>query len=387
MSSHQPVEASEAREIVRDVLARHVSATDPARWDREEVLPVAALSELAQRGLMGLTIPREYGGRGRDIPAALAVLEELSKTSLALAVPYLMSVCYGGVNIMECGTDEQKQRFLPHLAKGTMSFSFAVTEPAAGSDLGATSTQATLDGSNVVVNGMKQFVNGANVADYIYTLVRSGSPEARYKNLSLLLIPTKAAGISFDKVDSMGMRGGAALFNATFENVLVPRENIVGGEAGWNQGWRLLLGPGLDIEKLEVAAMALGIAEAAVAEAWSYAERREQFGVPISSFQAIRHSLANSKTDLLACRLMLQHAAALAQERKPCGLESSMAKLFICERAREIVIAAQETVGAYACLPGNPIERCARDILLFPIVGGSSSIQRNNIAKQLRLRQ
>ena len=159
----------------------------------------------------------------------------------------------------------------------------------------------------------------------------------------------------------------------------------MGGDAGWNNGWALLAGPGLDVEKLEVCAMALGIAEAAVADAWNYAEERRQFSQAISHFQTIRHMLADAKTDLYACRLMLYHAAHLAQENKPCGIESSMAKLFICERAKAIVLNCQMILGAYGCDKEFDMQRYVRDILILPIAGGSSAIQRNNIAKRLRL--
>jgi alkylation response protein AidB-like acyl-CoA dehydrogenase len=171
-----------------------------------------------------------------------------------------------------------------------------------------------------------------------------------------------------------------------FDEVEVGLEAIVGGEERWNQGWQLLAGPGLDVEKLEVSAMALGLADAAVDDAWIYAESREQFGRPISSYTNIRHMLADAKTELLACRLLLGHAAALAQEGKDCSVESSMAKLFICERAKQIVLNCQLILGAYGCDSDFDMQRYVRDILILPIAGGSSAIQRNNLAKRLRLR-
>jgi alkylation response protein AidB-like acyl-CoA dehydrogenase len=167
--------------------------------------------------------------------------------------------------------------------------------------------------------------------------------------------------------------------------VVVPAAQIIGGEAGWNQGWRMLAGPALDVEKLEITAVTLGIASAAMEDAWAYAQEREQFGKPISGHQAVRHALVDARTKLQACRHMLYHAAWLAQHDRPCSVETSMAKLFVAETAVEIVLACQRVMGAYGCAEGYDMERYVRDIVCMPIVGGSSNMQRNNIANRLRL--
>lgn len=378
---------SEIRKEVRAFVSREMSREQAREWDATESSPDQIVPRLAQLGLTGLTVPREYGGTGRNIPGALAVIEELSKRSLAAAVPYLMCACYAGVNILECGNEEQKGYFLPKVPKGEVLFSFGLTEPESGSDLAGISTVARRNGERIVVSGRKQFINGPNMANYIYTLVRSGSPDQRYKNLSLLLIPTDEKGVRIERVQSIGMRGGAALCNVIFDEVQLSARNIVGGEQMWDKGWQMLVGPGLDIEKLEVAAMALGIAEAALEDAWSYSEQRVQFGRSISAFQSTRHLLVDVRTRIFACRLMLECAAELAQNRQPCGVESSMAKLFICEEAKSAVLQCQSVLGAYGCIAGSDMERYVRDIQILPLVGGSSAIQRNNIAKQLRLRQ
>jgi alkylation response protein AidB-like acyl-CoA dehydrogenase len=149
----------------------------------------------------------------------------------------------------------------------------------------------------------------------------------------------------------------------------------------------MLAGPALDVEKLEITAVAYGIAAAAVEDAWVYAEERKQFGKPISAHQAVRHALVEAKTKLQACRHMLYHAAALADEGRPCSVETSMAKLFIGDTAVEIVLACQRILGAYGCAEGYDMERYVRDICVMPIVGGSSNMQKNNIAARLRLRE
>ncbi|MDH3690456.1 MAG: acyl-CoA dehydrogenase family protein, partial [Gammaproteobacteria bacterium] len=158
-----------------------------------------------------------------------------------------------------------------------------------------------------------------------------------------------------------------------------------GGEQSWNGGWSMLAGSVLDVEKLEVAAMALGVARAAVDDAWSYAQERQQFGKPIAAHQSIRHMLVDAKTKLEAVRMMVYRAAWLADQQRPCGVESSMAKLYVCDTAEEIVLTCQRVMGAYGVVHGFDMERYARDILVFPIVGGSSAIQKNNIANRLGL--
>ena len=375
------------RDTVRRLLADRIARGDPARWDADSVLPRDILRELSALGLCGLTIPQAYGGTGRNIPAALAVVEELSKKSLALAVPYVMSTFYGGINLLECGSEAQKRQFLPRVAKGELLLAFGVTEPDVGGDVASVTTTARRHGGRVTINGAKRFITGANIADYLYTLVRDADRGAgdRYRHLSIVLIPRTAPGVSIAKIESIGMRGGAYTCDLTFDDVDLPESSIVGGDAGWNRGWEMIAGPGLDVERLEVAAMALGLAGAALAQAWQYSMDRRQFGKAICAHQSVRHLLADMQTELQACRLMVDHAAGIAQSGQRCRTESAMAKLFVCERSRQIVLNSQTVLGAYGCVQGSDIERLLRDVLILPIAGGSSAIQRNNIAASLGL--
>jgi alkylation response protein AidB-like acyl-CoA dehydrogenase len=233
-------------------------------------------------------------------------------------------------------------------------------------------------------HGAKRFCSGANIADYIYAVVKSDPDAPRYENLSLVLIPTDAPGITVELQNAMGIKG-AATCDVIFEDVEVPAENIVGGEDGWNAGWQKIVGPGLDVEKIEVAALALGVAAAALDDAWDYAQERKQFGKPVSAFQSIRHMLADCKTKLQACRLMTYHAAWLLDQKKPASVETSMAKLFVCDTGKEIVLTCQQVMGAYGYIKDFDMERYVRESLVMPIFGGSSAIQKNNIANRLRL--
>lgn len=369
---------------LRNTLERFVEREMPrglaSEWDKKNHFPRDVFTKLAQLGVMGLTVPETYGGAGRDIVATMVVIEELSRRSLAVAVPYIMAACYAGMNIEECATEEQKAELLPRVVNGSMIFAYGWTEPDVGADLASVKTRGERRGDVVRINGAKRFCSGAAISDYIYTLVRTGPEEERYRNLSLVLVPSDAKGVTIEQIESMGMKG-AATSDVTFDDVEVSAANIMGGDDGWNGAWKFVVGPGLDVEKLEVAAMGLGIARAAFDDAWAYAFERRQFGKPISNYQSIQHKLAEMKTQLHAARLMVYQAAWLANERRPCSIETSMAKLFATEVAKSVALESQSILGAYGYVKDFDTERHVRDALLLPIIGGSSAIQRNNIFK------
>jgi alkylation response protein AidB-like acyl-CoA dehydrogenase len=182
----------------------------------------------------------------------------------------------------------------------------------------------------------------------------------------------------------LGLRYSATT-DVIYDDVRVPLENIVGGMEKWNQGWPMLAGRALDVEKLEITAVALGTAAAAVEDAWQYSQERKQFGRPICAHQSVRHDLVDARTKLQACRHMLYHAAWKANEGLDCSVESSMAKLFIADTGVEIVLKCQQVMGAYGCAGEYDMERYVRDMVCMPIVGGSSKMQKNNIANRLGL--
>lgn len=370
---------------LREALGRFIEKEMPrsaaADWDARNHFPRDVFKKLADLGVMGLTIPEEYGGVGRDIFATMVVIEELSRRSLAVSVPYIMAACYAGMNIEECGTEAQKRELLPKIVTGDMLFAYGLTEPDAGADLASVKTRAERHGDVIRVNGAKRFCSGAGIADYIYTLVRTGPEAERHRNLSFVLIPPTAKGVTITKIEAMGMKG-AATTDVSFDDVEVPIENLVGGEAAWNKGWPMLVGPGLDVEKLEVAAIGIGIARAALDDAWAYAQERRQFGRKIGEFQSIQHKLADMQTQIHAARLTLYHAAWLANARRPCSSETSMAKLFATEVSKAVALECQTILGAYGYVKDFDAERYVRDALLMPIIGGSSAVQRGNIFKQ-----
>jgi alkylation response protein AidB-like acyl-CoA dehydrogenase len=374
------------RETLRRFVARELPRELARTLDRNASHSREAFSKLCELGVTGLAVPEEYGGSGVDILSAIVVIEELAKRGTSLAGPFIHCAFYGALNVLENGSEAQKQALLPRLARGEILFAYGLSEPDVGGDLASAAVTATLsvDGRTVVINGTKRWVTGARIADYIYTLVRSGPKADRYRNLSLVLVPTNVRGLSIVDIDHIGLRY-AETTDVIFDDVAVPADDIVGGPDAWNKGWPMLVGRGLDIERLEITATAFGIASAAVEDAWQYSQEREQFGRKICTHQAVRNMLVEARTRLEACRLMLYHAAWLATEGRDCSVESSMAKLFVGDTAVDIVLTCQRVMGAYGCARDYDMERYVRDIVCMPIVGGSSHMQMHNIANRLGL--
>lgn len=380
----EPDHVTALREQLRRFVAEKAPREKRREWDRTHSWPRELFAELAALGLCGLTIEEEYGGSGQDILAAVAAIEELTRAGAFLAGPFIHCAFYGGLNIGENGSPEQKAELLPKLAKGEISFAYGLSEPDVGGDLSAVKTRARIEGDTVVLNGSKRWCTGADFADYVYCLVRSDPDAPARQGLSFLLVPTRAAGVSMTPIEHANLRYTLSS-DVYFDEVRLPLTAIVGGREKWNQGWKMLAGRALDIEKLEISACAFGIAQAAVEEAWDYAQERVQFGRPISGHQAVRHALVEARTKLEACRHMLYHATHLASAGHPCAVETSMAKLFIGDTVVEIALICQQVMGAYAMSDAYDMERHVRDLLGMPIVGGSSNMQKNNIAALLRL--
>ncbi len=376
--------------MLRDATRRFVEAEMPREkareWDRGNIYPADVMKKLGEMGMMGLTVEERYGGAGVDIYATMAVIEEIAKRSVAVACPYIMAVCYAGMNLGESASEEQKQDLLPKVASGSLLFAYGLSEPNVGGDLATVETTARREGDELVINGTKRWCTGAHIADYIFCLLRTGPKEEKYKNLSIVLVPPTLPGIAITPLGHLGIRG-VETKDVNFDDVRVPVSNILGGEIMWNKGWSQLAGRALEVEKLELSACALGLSEAALADAWRYAEERQQFGRAIAGHQAIRHTLADAQTRVRAMRLMLYSAAWLADRGRPCSVETSMAKLFCCEGAAEVTQMCMRVTGAYGLSDQMDMERYVRDAVSLPIVGGSSNMQKNNIANRLKLGQ
>jgi len=386
--TEEPEHITLLRETIRRFVADEMPREKRRQLDRDHTFCRVTFRKMADLGICGLTIPEEFGGQGIDLVAAVAVLDELCQVGPSLGGPFIHAAFYGGANVVENGSDAQKRELLPKLANGDIWFAYGLSEPDVGGDLATVKTRARLsdDGKTVIVNGAKRWCTGADWADYIYCLVNSDPEGKKYRNLTVLLIPTKTQGISMQPIEHANLRYTASC-DVYFDDVEIPVENVLGGAEGWNKGWGMLAGRTLDVEKIEITTVTYGIARAAVEEAWTYAQEREQFGKPIAAHQAVRHTLSEVKTKLQACRHMLYHAVYLAQAEKPCSVETSMAKLFVADTAVEIVLACQRVMGAYGLSDAYDMERNVRDVLGMPIVGGSSNMQKNNIAARLGLPQ
>jgi alkylation response protein AidB-like acyl-CoA dehydrogenase len=381
MNFEEPDNIRQLRDLLERFVEREMPRSLAQQWDQDNHFPREVFDKLARLGVLGLTVPEAYGGAGRDILATMVVIEELSRRSTAVSIPYIMGACYAGMNITECATEDQKRWLLPKVVEGSVIFSYGWTEPDTGSDLASVKTRAERIGTDKVrINGAKRFCTGSAISNFIYTLVRSGAEDQRYHNLSLVLIPPDTPGVTITPIQTLGTHG-AATTDVTFDNVDIPMDYVMGGEDGWNRGWKMIVGAGLDVEKLEVAAIGVGIARAALDDAWAYAKQRRQFGKTVDNYQSIQHKLADMKTQLHGARLMLYHAAWMANNHLNCGVETSMTKLFATEAAKSIALECQTIHGAYGYAKDFDVERYVRDALLLPIIGGSSAVQRNNIFK------
>ena len=381
----EPEHVTMLRDTLRQFIEKEMPRDTVREWDKNDHFPKDVFKKLVNLGVTSLTVPKEYGGNGKDMMATIATIEELCTRSLGVASGYIFCACYAGLNIAEVASEEQKQELLPKVAKGELLFSYGISEPDVGADVASVKTRAVIEGEEVVINGSKRWCSGPKVTDFIYTIVRSGPEEERYKNLSIILIPPNLPGITIEPQSTLGQKGVGGTCDVTFDNVKVPIENIVGGKEGWNNGWNKIVSTGLDVEKIEVAAMALGIARAAVEDAWQYSQERIQFGRPICHNQSVRHMLSEVKTKLEACRLMTYQGAWLADKNIEGTVQMSMAKLFVTETALDIVLTCQKILGAYGYVKDFDMERYVRDMLAMPILGGSSAIQKNNIANRLQL--
>lgn len=342
--------------------------------------PRDIFNKLAGLGVCGLTIPQEYGGAGNELMSAVMVIEELSRCDTCLGFIYILSAFYGGHNVYMIGNEEQRKAFLPRLAKGEILFSYALTEPDAGSDIGAVRCTATPSGDNFVVNGMKTFITAVDQTNVTTTLLRTSGTPPSSEGLTMFFIDSNSPGIQLRKLGKMGW-GLLHTFEVAYENVIVPRARIAGGEGCLGKGWRAMFST-LETERLQLAPSAVGTAQGALDRAVAYAKERTQFGQPIGRFQAIRHMVADMLTRVNAARWLTYYAAWLAEQGKPCSLECNMAKLFASEICRTVCMSALDVMGAYGYSTEHEMERFVRDGIPFVMLGGSSQILKNQIARE-----
>jgi alkylation response protein AidB-like acyl-CoA dehydrogenase len=348
--------------------------------ERRDEYPDALVEQMIEMGLFGLNVLEEFGGAALDYTTFAMVFEELARGWLGLAgiLGTHLVVCD---IIQRFGTPDQKQRFLPMLAKAEKRAGLCLSEAGAGTDLQSIATVATRRGDSYRVNGSKMWITNARRAQ-VFVLLAKTDPSASpaHTGMSALLVEKGPPGLTISRdIDKLGYKT-VETCELHFEDFPVPQENLIGGVEG--EGFRHVM-TGLEAERINVAARGLGIARAAFEESIRYAQRRKTFGKPISEHQAIQLKLADMATRIEASRLLIYSAAEKKNRGERCDMEAGMAKLFASETAAEVALEAMRILGGNGYSKDFPVERYYRDAPLVVIGGGTNELQRLIIAKQL----
>jgi alkylation response protein AidB-like acyl-CoA dehydrogenase len=368
-------EQREIQALARDFAQAEIEP-HAAEWDREHRFPSELYPKLAETGLMGVCVPEEYGGAGADFVSYIIVLEELSRADAGVGVTVAVHTSAVTLPILGFGTDEQRARFVPPLARGELLGAFALTEPEAGSDAGSLRTSATPENGGWHVSGSKRFISTARQAGTFLFFARTDTSSSTAGGVSAFVLDADHVRVTRDE-EKLGL-------NSTTTSDLVVDAHIDGdrllGDEG--KGFTIAMST-LDGGRIGIAAQALGIAQAAYDAARAYALERRQFGKPIGDFQAIQHKLANMSMEIDAARLLVLRAAWLKQKGRPHTEEGAKAKLFASEMARRQTAEAVQIFGGYGYTKEFPVERYYRDAKITEIYEGTSEIQRLVIARSL----
>ena len=365
------------RKAVRDFVSREL-ATLPEEIDKTGEMPRELLDKMAKAKYTSVAIPEQYGGAGADYVSYAIIMEELSRRCASTGTYATASASLASLPILSNGTEEQKQKYLRGLASGEMIGAFGLTEPGAGSDASAQQTTAELDGDHYILNGRKTFITNAPICDVAIVIAVTDRSKG-LKGTSAFIVESKWEGFSHGAhEDKMGIRG-TQTSDLIFENVKVPKENLLGREG---IGFKIAMNT-LDAGRIGVAAQALGIAQGALDEAIKYTKERVQFGKPISKFQNTQFTLADMETKVNAARWLVYDAA----EKKDAGVnmtkESAMAKYYAAEIANEVAYKALQLHGGYGFIKDYPIERIYRDARIMSIYEGTSEVQKMVISSSI----
>lgn len=363
---------------VRDFVEREVVPAAP-QLDRDDVYPTELVERLGDMGFFGATIPESYGGMGLDFVTYAMCVEEVCRGFMSLSGVFNTHlICAYMVRVH--GTDEQRRRWLPALAAGERRAGLALTEPGCGSDLQAITTKARRVDDHYVVNGRKMFITNGSSGNVFATLVKTNPDvEPSHRGMSCLLM-SKGDGFSVSKhIDKLGYRAVDTV-ELILDDVRVDARDLVGGEEG--HGFAQVM-DGLETGRVNIAARAVGVAQAAFEAAIRYAQQRTAFGSPIARHQAVQFLLADMATKIEAGRLLYLRAAELKDRGERADLEAGMAKLYASEMCREVALDAIRVHGGYGYSTEFPVERYYRDAPLMIIGEGTNEIQRLVIARRL----
>jgi butyryl-CoA dehydrogenase len=365
------------QKMVREFAEKEIAPV-AAELDQKEEYPTKILEKMAKLGLLGIIIPVEYGGAGLDTISYAIVIEEISRKCASTGVitsVHNSLVCWP---IMKYGTEEQKKKYLPILAKGEKIGAFAGTEPNAGSDLGAMQTTAVLKGNKYIINGDKTFITSGSEAGVIIVFAvtdKSTGP----KGISAFIVESDMKGYKVGSIyEKLGINASKTA-ELIFEDMEVPKENLLGKEG---EGFKIALST-LDGGRIGIGAQAVGIAQAALDESIEYSKQRQQFGRPIAKFQAIQWMIADMATHIEASRYLVYNAAYTKDKGERFSKEAAMAKLFASETAMDAVIKAVQIHGGYGYTKEYTVERLFRDAKITEIYEGTSEVQRLVISGSL----
>jgi short-chain 2-methylacyl-CoA dehydrogenase len=365
------------RQTVRDFATQRIAPV-AEELDRNELFPYDLVAELAELGLMGMTIPEEYGGAGADTLSYAIAVEELTRVDSSVAITVAAHHSLGTLPIYYFGTEEQRREWLPELASGRRLAAFGLTEPSAGSDAGATRTTAELRDGRWIVNGAKIFITnaGTDISACVTITARTGDDE-----ISNIIVPNGTPGYEISKpMHKLGWHASDTR-ELSFEDCSVPEGNLLGprGE-GLHQFLEIL-----DGGRISVAAMGVGLAQGAYDLAYAYAQERQQFGQPISKFQAVQFRLADMATEIEAGRGLVYRAAWLKDQGRDFALAAAQAKLYTGELSNRVVNSALQIHGGYGYMDEYAISRFYRDQKILEIGEGTNEVQRMVIARHLGL--
>ena len=357
------------REIGREYIRKH---------DESREFPEEGYRKIADNGWLGMLIPQDQGGLGADAVMYAIFCEAIAKFSLDFAAGVMTSM-FTATNIAHHGTKEQQERFLPGFLAGHTKFSVSMTEPSAGSDAASVQTKAVLEGGQWRINGNKVFCSGAHLPNTVITVLARTGPD-KHRGLSLILVPNTAEGVEVRKLNTAVRRsfGTTEIF---FTDALVPEANIIGEV---NQGWGYI-GEHLEFERLGLAATYLGNVRTALDDTIAYTKGRTQFGRPLSSFQVLKHRMAENECEVEAARLLVYSAASKIARGERALKEVSMAKVYAADVAFKTSVNGMQALGGYAQLPEYDMERYFREAKHAMVGGGTSEIQRSIIAKEMGL--
>jgi len=347
-------------------------------WDDNQFFPVEIFKKLGDLGLMGVLVPEEYAGSGFSYTEYITAIEQLAilDPSIGLSMAAHNSLCTG--HILQFGNQAQKERWLPKLATAEYIGAWGLTEHNTGSDAGGMATTAVKEGNHWVINGVKNFITHAISGDLAVVIARTGEKGNSYGKTAFVIEKGTAGFSSANKLDKLGMRASETA-ELIFDNCKVPNKNVLGNVGdGFIQAMKVL-----DGGRISIAALGLGIAKGAYQAALQYSKEREQFGKPISKFQAIAFKLADMATEIEASELLIYNAASKKNRGEKMTLDGAMAKYYSSEVAVKVATDAVQVLGGYGYTKDFPVERYYRDSKLCTIGEGTSEIQKLVIAKQI----